>query len=235
VPSGAGAAQAGPAGHFIALEGPDGAGKSLQAARLATALRAEGQRVLETREPGGTALGERIRQLLLESEETARSPESDALLFNAARGQLVREVIRPALARGDVVICDRFSDSTLAYQGWGAGLDVAVLRVLEVFATGGLRPTLVILLDLPVEIGLRRRAGGPADQMTRFERSPSYDRPFHERVRRGYHALAAEDPLRWRVIDAARPPDVVAADVQRAAMEILARSEPAASLARMDR
>lgn len=215
-------------GRFITLEGPDGAGKSVQATRLAGALRAVGQVVTLTREPGGTPLGERIRGLLLSGGEAPRTALSDALLFNAARSQLVRDVILPALAGGETVICDRFADSTLAYQGYGSGVDQDSLRTLERLATGGLRPDVVILLDVPVSVGLARRAGGSPGELTRFERSPHHDRSFHERVRQGYLTLAAADPERWRVVDATADPAAVAEQIHRALEKDLVPSEPIA-------
>ena len=219
-----------PTGRFIALEGPDGAGKSVQAARLADSVRSSGGVATLTREPGGTDLGEAIRRLLLEAGDLPRTPVIDALLFNAARAQCVEEVIRPALQRGEIVVCDRFADSTLAYQGYGAGLSVEMLGDLERIATGGLRPDLVILLDLPVAEGLGRRARGAPEAMNRFESPSVHDTEFHERVRRGYLELAAADPGRWRVIDAARGVDAVAADVALAASEVVgAAGTPAAS------
>jgi dTMP kinase len=196
-------------GRFITIEGPEGGGKTTQAARLEDHLRTKGVAVVRTREPGGTALGEQLRGLLLESGHTAASidPLTDALLFSAARRQLVTEVIRPALEAGTTVICTRYADSTLAYQGFGAGLPLSDLRDLERIATGGLRPDLTILLDLPPEAGLERKA--PDDQ-TRFELG--FDLEFHRRVRRGFLDLAANEPDRFAVIDAGLP----AADVWEA-------------------
>ncbi len=205
-------------GLFITLEGPDGSGKTSQAARLAATLERDGLDVVIAREPGGTELGERLRELLLHRDDLAIEPLSDALLFNAARAQLVSEVIRPALAAGRTVVCARFADSTLAYQGYGAGLDRAMLRRLETIATGGLRPTLTLLLDLPVEAGLARKRRGRTT-LTRFE--AGLDLAFHRRVRDGFLQLARAEPERWRVIDAARPRTVVAAEVAAAATSIL--------------
>jgi dTMP kinase len=148
-------------GWFITIEGPEGAGKTTQAARLEAHLRDSGVPVVRTREPGGTALGERIREVLLDAasqRDQPIDPLADALLFSAARRQLVSEVIRPALSAATSVVCARFADSTLAYQGYGAGLPIDDLRALERVATGGLRPDLTILLDLPPEIGLGRKA-----------------------------------------------------------------------------
>lgn len=198
-------------GPLITLEGPDGAGKSSQADRLVAALRARGRTVCQVREPGGTHLGEGIRTLLMAAER--HDPRSDALLFNAARSALLDEVIRPALARGDLVICDRYADSTLAYQGYGSGLDLEELRRLNSWATAGLVPDLTILFDVPVAQGLARRAGGPRGGRTRFEDPTYHDAAFHERVRKGYRALVDAEPGRWRVIDASRSPERVANDL----------------------
>ncbi len=197
-------------GPFITIEGPEGAGKTTQAERLERALRARGLPVRGTREPGGTELGERIREVLLSGSSTAHDPLADALLFNAARRQLVEEVIEPELAAGTVVICARFADSTRAYQGYGGGLPLADLKRLEEIATGGLVPDLTILLDLPVEIGLGRK--GPDDQ-TRFE--TAFDLAFHRRVRNGFLAMAVAEPGRFVVLDATAEPDAVASRIVR--------------------
>jgi dTMP kinase len=198
-------------GPFITIEGPEGAGKTTQAERLEAALRARGLPVRRTREPGGTALGERIRDVLLADSATPHDPLADALLFNAARRQLVEEVIEPELAAGTIVICARFADSTRAYQGYGGGLALAELKRLEEIATGGLIPDLTILLDLPVEIGLGRK--GPDDQ-TRFE--TAYDLAFHRRVRNGFLAMAVAEPGRFVVLDATADADAVAGRMLRA-------------------
>lgn len=209
-------------GRFVTLEGPDGAGKSSQAERLGQRLRDASADHLLTREPGGTRLGEQVRRLLLEGEAIGHDALSDALLFNAARRQLVSQVIAPALAAGTHVVCDRFSDSTLAYQGYGEGAPLDTLRMLAEVATGGLAPDRTLLLDLPAEQGLERRLGGPRSDVTRFESGQRHDREFHRRVRQGYLALAAADPDRWRVIDATRPPDEVAEDVWEQVRDLLA-------------
>ncbi|MEA2621108.1 MAG: dTMP kinase [Chloroflexota bacterium] len=221
------------AGRFIVLEGVDGAGKSRAIARLADHVRAAGRPLTVTREPGGTHLGEQIRGLLLDSDGATRAPETDALLFNAARSQLVREVIRPALERGDVVLCDRFGGSTLAYQGHGSGVDVSALRVLESFATHGTEPGLVLLLDLPAADGLARRGRGDPAELNRFEDESRHDTAFHQRVRSGYLALADADPARWRVIDASREPDAIDAELAAVVDVFLASSEPERVPARM--
>lgn len=222
-------------GWFITIEGPDGAGKTTQAHRLAAHLEAGGIDVLLTREPGGTWLGERLRSLLLARAEPtdpaaaqgSQDPLTDALLFNAARRQLVVEVLEPALAAGRTVVCARFADSTLAYQGFGAGATLDQLRGLEAVATGGLRPDTTILLDLPVEAGLARKT---ADDVTRFE--ADFDLAFHGRVRDGFLALAAAEPKRFVVVDAARSEDAVAVEIAAAVDRTLRADEPKPSALR---
>ena len=211
-----------PGGRFITLEGPDGSGKSTQGARLSASLRDLGWSVVQCREPGGTVVGERIRSILLESRDAHLDPWTDALLFNAARSQNVREVIAPALERGSIVVCDRFADSTLAYQGYGSGVDLGALRRLEAETIAGRRPDLTLLLDLPVGVGLGRRSVGPADGVTRFETGRAFDRAFHERVRRGFLELAAAEPARWRVVDAAGAEDRLGARLLELVVEMLA-------------
>jgi len=207
-------------GRFITLEGPEGGGKTVLARRLVEALERRGRVVVSTREPGGTRLGERLRTMLLEQgsdgQASALVPGADALLFNAARAQLVGEVIRPALERGDVVVCARFADSTLAYQGYGAGLPIEELRVIQAVATGGLAPDRTILLDVPPEIGLGRKSDASRN---RFE--SAFDLAFHERVRAGFLELASEEPERFRVVDSSRALDVVAPEVIEAGLSIL--------------
>jgi len=204
-----------PRGRLITLEGPEGAGKTVLGQRLATALVARGLSVVLTREPGGTRLGERLRAVLLEDAGRI-DPRADALLFNAARAQLVAEILRPALAAGQVVVCARFADSTLAYQGYGEGLPIGELRRLAEVATGGLVPDRTFLLDIDPAIGLRRKTAG---EQTRFE--ASFDLAFHQRVRDGFLELAAHEPERFRVVDASRGVDAVFADVLAMTIEIL--------------
>ncbi|MCU0482883.1 MAG: dTMP kinase [Chloroflexi bacterium] len=197
-------------GLFICLEGPDGCGKTSQATRLAAALAAAGISVRLVREPGGTATGERVRAILLDRSagSVAHDARTDALLFCAARAQLVVEVIRPALARGETVVAARFADSTLAYQGFGSGLALDELLPVERFTIGPTRPDLTVVLDLAPEAGLARKS---AAETTRFE--ADFDLAYHTRVRAGYLALVAADPGRYAVIDADRPEDAVFADV----------------------
>jgi dTMP kinase len=200
-------------GSFITIDGPEGGGKTTQAQRLAAHLADRGIPTHLTREPGGTWLGERIRELLLErtGSTAPTDPLADALLFNAARRQLVREVIRPSLEAGTTVVCARYTDSTLAYQGHGAGIDVDRLRMLAETATDGLHPDLTIVLDLPVDVGLARKAPG---DVTRFE--AEYDLAFHRRVRDGFLAIAAAEPDRVVVIDATGSIDDVSVAVAEA-------------------
>jgi dTMP kinase len=191
---------------FITFEGPEGGGKSTQIRLLADWLKDQGCDVMATREPGGTRIGDAIRAVLLEPQNVEMRPEAEILLFAAARAQHVGELIRPHLERGGVVLCDRFADSTYAYQGYGRELDLAALRQITAFATGGLTPDLTICLDLPVAEGLRRKRGGALAEWNRMERE---ERAFHERVRAGYLALAREAQERWLVVDAMQPVEQV--------------------------
>ncbi len=201
-------------GVFITFEGPEGSGKTTQIPLLADFLRARGHDVLTTREPGGTPIGDQIRAILSNLGNTAMHPRAEILLFLASRAQLVEQVIRPHLGSGGVVLCDRYADSTLAYQGYGHGVDLDVLQNLLLFATGGVSPHLTFLLDLDVEAGLQRRASGGE-----WNRLDAYALEFHRRVRRGYHALVKQEPERWVVIDASQPPEQVQAAIRRALAE----------------
>jgi dTMP kinase len=191
-------------GTFVTFEGGEGSGKSTQVARLAARLRAAGLDPVVTREPGGTPLAEGIRALLLDPG-TRPMPMAEALLMEAARAQLVETVVRPALAAGRVVVCDRYDDSTLAYQGAGRGLDAGMLASLNRWATGGLKPDLTLLFDLPHDAGLARRSGA-GGETNRLDREPA---EFHARVRARFLELAAADPGRWAVLDATQPPDAL--------------------------
>ncbi len=205
-------------GRFIVFEGPEGAGKSTQIHRLAALLAAQGREVVVTREPGGTPVGDAIRGVLLGAGDYAMLPQTEAFLLSASRVQHVNDVIRPALQRGAIVLCDRFADSSLAYQGGGHGMDLADLRCLERIAVGDTAPDLRILLDLPVETGLARRHRD-AESVNRIDRAGV---AFHERVRQAYRQLAAEHPDAWAVIDATQPPDDVLADICHAVRASLA-------------
>jgi dTMP kinase len=196
-------------GLFISFEGGEGSGKSEQAKRLYGNLRSRGLPAVLTREPGGTRLGERVREILLHAPDVALTPEAQALLFTAARAQLVREVIRPALMGGTHVITDRFFDSTLAYQGYGHGTDIDALRALVRVAVGDVVPDMTFLLDVPIEVSLARMRDRPM-AWDRFESGGS---EFHRRVRDGYLALAREEPGRIVVISGVRTEDEIAQEI----------------------
>jgi dTMP kinase len=184
---------------FIVFEGGEGCGKSTQTRALYRHLSRDGVQSILTREPGGTRLGERVRHHLKQTDGSPISPLAELFLITAARAQLVSEVIRPALRRGKVVICDRFTPSTLVYQGYGRGLDMNTLRTVNDAAAGGLSPHLIVLLDIPVEGGLGRKKSREKD---RFE---CESLAFHSRVRRGYLEIAKTDPKRWLVVDGRLP------------------------------
>ena len=204
---------------FITLEGPEGSGKTSQLPALAHYLRDAGYEVLVTREPGGTAVGDQIREVLMSLKNVAIVPRTEILLFLAARAQHVDSLIRPALEAGKLVLCDRFSDSTLAYQGYGHKTDLETLRSLLNFSTGGLIPDLTLLLDLPVEIGFERKRDNSAE----WNRLDAYDQAFHQRVRHGYLDLAAAEPERWIIIDATKSKNEVQLAMRTAIINRLER------------
>ena len=207
-------------GLFLSFEGGEASGKSVQAQRLAEWLKRQGRDVVSVREPGSTPVGERVRDIVLHAQDIPLAPNAQALLYSTARAQLVRDVIRPALAGGKIVVVDRFYDSTLAYQGYGHGADLEQLRAVTAFAVGDTRPDRTLLLDLPVEVAERRHASRkPGREWDRFEAEA---RAFHERVRAGYLKLADADPARFVVIRADRQVDAVAADVRREVEALLA-------------
>jgi dTMP kinase len=197
-------------GKFITFEGPEGGGKTTHARRLVEQLQAAGRTVVYTREPGGTPTGEAIRDIL-QHDKAGEAPcsETEVLLFAASRAQLVRHVIIPALERGDWVVCDRFADSTTAYQGYGRGFPVEQMIAINEFAINGAQPDLTLLLDLPVSAGFARlqQRGGAKDRIEREALA------FHERVRAGYLELARRWPERFRVVEAFRPLDEVSAEI----------------------
>jgi dTMP kinase len=199
-------------GLFLSFEGGEGSGKSLQARRLSEALTERGRDVVLTREPGGTAAGERIRDILLHAREIPLSPEAQALLFSSARAQLVREVIRPALDAGKIVIADRFFDSTIVYQGYGQGVSLQAIREITAVAVGTLVPDRTFLLDVPVEVGLSRSGWRAEARWDRFEADAT---ELHVRVREAYLRLAAAEPRRFVVIAADRDEAAVAGDIRR--------------------
>ena len=187
-------------GKFVTFEGPDGSGKTAQLDILADEFIQKGYPILRTREPGGTFIGDQIRETLLDLKNTSMVDRTEALLYQAARAQLVDEIIKPHLAQGGIVLCDRYADSTLAYQGFGHQNTVESLQGIIHYATGGLVPDLTLLLDLAPEVGLKRRLADGG-----LNRLDAYDIDFHQRVRAGYHKLVEADPARWVVIDADQP------------------------------
>jgi len=205
---------------FITLEGPEGSGKSTQIKRLAKRLELMDYPVITTREPGGTSIGDQIRQVLVRMENKELHPRTEILLFLAARAQLVEQLIKPALQDGRIILCDRYGDSTLAYQGYGHGLDLDKLRQMLDFATDHLKPDLTILLDLDVKMGLMRKKA--EDEWNRLD---AYEVLFHERVREGYLNLAREEPERWRIVDASQGIDAVQEDLLRIVLDALKNHE----------
>jgi len=202
---------------FITFEGGEGSGKSVQARALYRRLLRLAVPVLLTHEPGVTSLGKKIARWLKWGQDMGISPMAELLLFNASRAQLVTEVIRPSLESGKVVICDRYADSTTAYQSYGRGLDLAMVKAVNHAAIQGLNPDLTVLLDIPVEAGLARKKGKKQD---RFEQE---DIAFHQRVREGYLKLAASEPERWLVVDATQSKDKIAEIVWEKVSQLLSR------------
>ncbi len=206
-------------GLFITFEGTEGSGKSTQVKRLVEHLRAEGREVLTTREPGGTPTGESIRDILQHNAAGEDiCAETETLLFESSRAQLVSHVIRPALERGAVVISDRFADSTTAYQGYGRGFDVEVLLKLHEFAMGGLEPDLTLLIDVDIEEGFRRIRQRNAKNHTELDRMERESFDFHKRVYNGYQTMAARWPERFVVVDGKRSPE----EIEKRIWEIVA-------------
>jgi dTMP kinase len=201
---------------FITLEGSEGSGKSTQIQPLAAYLGQRGYDVLVTREPGGTSIGEQIRDILSNLTNTAMQQRTEILLFQAARAQHVDEVIQPHLAKGGIVLCDRFADSTLAYQGYGYQRELETIRQIVNFATGGLKPDLTLFLDIDVEEGLRRRSRGGE-----WNRLDSFEMDFYRRVREGYLEMVRAEPQRWEIIDASQRPDIVQQKIRQVVFQRL--------------
>jgi dTMP kinase len=201
---------------FITFEGPDGSGKTTQINPLSDYLIQKGYSVLITREPGGTAIGDQIRQVLSDLKNTGMHPRSETLLFLAARAQLVEQVIKPHLDKGFIVLCDRYADSTMAYQGYGHQNDLDQIKNLINFATGGLKPDLTLLFDMDVEEGLKRKAYG-----SEWNRLDAYSLEFHQRVRRGYHILAKSEPERWVKVEAGQSPEKIQVAIREVVQERL--------------
>ncbi len=200
---------------FITFEGAEGSGKTVQTRTLYKRLSRLAIPALLTHEPGGTVAGERIARLVKWAHNAGISPLTELLLFNASRAQLVEEIIQPSLKVGKVVICDRYADSTIAYQGYGRGLDMEMVKRLNDTATRGLKPSLTILLDLPFEAGMARKANRKHD---RFEQE---DIAFHKKVRQGYLKLAAEEPERWLVVDASQSKEKIKEIIWRRVSRLL--------------
>lgn len=201
---------------FITFEGPEGSGKSTQLPQLAQFLEEKGLSVVRTREPGGTKIGDQIREVLVRMDNTELHPRTEILLFLAARAQLVEELIIPSLQQGKIILCDRYGDSTLAYQGYGHGLDLDTLRAMLHFATGGLKPDLTILLDVDVMTGLKRKK-----IKEEWNRLDAFELSFHERVRDGYHILAGQEPERWKIVDATQDPEQVQTEIRALVLNAL--------------
>ena len=202
-------------GLFVTFEGGEGSGKTTQLKALLAVLRRSGLETIETRDPGGTAVGKQIRELLLDREQVRMEAAAELFLYEASRAQLVAEVIRPALAQDRVVLCDRFCDSTVAYQGYGRGLDLTLIAELNAVATGGLAPDLTFLLDLEPGQGLERAAQREQQLRQRQDRMERELLAFHQRVRDGYRAIAAAEPRRVVVIDGARGMTEIEDDIRR--------------------
>lgn len=203
--------------RFITFEGGDGTGKSTQLRALENHLSARGKLFLSTREPGGTSLGKLIRKILLEVGKQPLTSPTELFLYLADRAQHIQEIVAPALAQGNIVLCDRHTDSTLAYQGYGRGIDIGVLRRLNAMASCGINPDLTFLFDCPVEIGLSRTAARHVQTSSNAHREDRFEREeleFHERVRAGFLELARAEPDRFRIIDASRSIPEVAQEIR---------------------
>jgi dTMP kinase len=209
-------------GMFISFEGIEGSGKSTQIVLLANYLTAHARAVTLTREPGGTEIGDQVRKILLDPANKALDPKAELLLYAAARAQHLEELVRPELRAGKIVLCDRFSDATLAYQGYGRGLDVDMIRTLDRMVTAGLRPDLTILLDIDAAAGLSRARGRNSSRGLEAEaRFENEELAFHERVRQGYLTLAKQEPGRIRVVDASPTPDEIQNSIRKVVDSIL--------------
>jgi len=204
---------------FITLEGPEGSGKTSHIPHLVEFLREKGYTVFPTREPGGTSIGEQIREVIHDLKNVEMHPRTETLLYQAARAQIVEQVIRPRLAAGEIVLSDRYADSTIAYQGYGHQQDLEQVRALIRYATGGLVPALTILLDLDVEVGLKRKT-----RQDEWNRLDAYTVDFHRRVRAGYLEMVKLDPARWSVVDAGQTWEQVQADLRIVLTSALGRA-----------
>jgi dTMP kinase len=209
-------------GLFITFEGIEGSGKSTQIALLAKHLAAQGVRHVLTREPGGTPIGDQVRKILLDPANRSLDPAAELLLYAASRAQHLREIILPALANNTTVLCDRFSDATLAYQGYGRGLDIGMIRSLDRIVTAGMRPDLTLLFDIEAASGIARARGRNNSRGLEAEaRFENEELAFHERVRQGYLTLVVQEPDRIRIVDASPPAEAVQAEVRQLVEERL--------------
>ena len=203
-------------GLFITLEGPEGSGKTSHIPYLVEYLREKGHIVFPTREPGGTSIGEQIREVIHDLKNVEMHPRTETLLYQAARAQIVEQVIKPRLADGEIVISDRYYDSTIAYQGYGHQQDLQQVRALVKYATGGLNPDLTVLLDVDIEEGLRRKK-----KDNEWNRLDAYTVEFHQRVRKGYHEMVKAEPDRWKIVDAGQKWDDVQDNLRKTIMEFI--------------
>ena len=202
---------------FITLEGPEGSGKTSHIPHLVEFLREKGHTVFPTREPGGTSISEQIRDVLHDMKNAEMHPRTETLLYQAARAQIVEQVIKPRLADGEIVISDRYYDSTIAYQGYGHQQNLDEVRALVKYATGGLTPNLTVLLDLDVEVGLKRKTQNEVE----WNRMDAYTVEFHRRVRAGYLEMVKAEPARWMVVNSERDWDSVQAELRKIILEKL--------------
>ena len=206
---------------FVTFEGPDGSGKTTQIRLLRAYLEEKGYPICQTREPGGTSIGDQVRQVLHDPANAEMRATTEILLYSASRAQLVEEVIRPALACNQIVLCDRYAESTLAYQGSGRQLDLDVLGTVTAFATGRLRPDLIVYLDIPVEEGLHRKRRAHETEDDELNRMDQQAVDFYQRVRRGYLRLAEEEPDRWLIVDARQPVEAIQQVIRKKASALL--------------
>ncbi len=202
---------------FITLEGPEGSGKTSHIPHLVEYLREKGHTVFPTREPGGTSISEQVRDILHDLKNAEMHPRTETLLYQAARAQIVEQVIKPRLSAGEIVISDRYYDSTIAYQGYGHQQDLEQVRALVKYATGGLTPDLTILLDLEIEVGLKRKLQNEVE----WNRMDAYTVEFHQRVRKGYLELVKQEPQRWVVVNSDQKWDDVQAELKKVIVERL--------------
>ncbi|MEW5960339.1 MAG: dTMP kinase, partial [Chloroflexota bacterium] len=213
-------------GLFITFEGPDGSGKSTQIELVAARLQQLGYQVYQTREPGGTSIGNQIRDILHDINNTDMTARAEILLYSASRAQLVEQVILPRLARGEVVLCDRYADSTFAYQGYGRQLDFDTLRLITRFATQALVPNLTIYLDLAVEEGLQRKERASFSGAGEWNRMDRLELEFHRRVRAGYLEMARAEPERWLVVEATASVEAINRQICERLKQVLAPAGP---------